>query len=99
MMDNLLNYYFVQVSILMALFYLLYWSLLRRITFFHWNRAYLLLTPLLAMAIPLLPIPTVFSQAVQQTSIYETYVQVVISPTNTPPSLPQTNAPQKAGFP
>lgn len=98
-MDNLLNYYFVQVSILMALFYLLYWSLLRRITFFHWNRAYLLLTPILAMAIPLLPIPTVFSQAVQQTSIYETYVQVVVSPTNTTTPLPQAKVPEEAGFP
>lgn len=74
-MSNIFNYYFVQVSLLMALFYLLYWSLLRRETFFKWNRAYLLATPLLALIIPILPIPAGFTEAVQQTPVYETYVE------------------------
>ncbi|OJJ15314.1 hypothetical protein BKI52_38510 [marine bacterium AO1-C] len=96
-MNTLLNYYFVQVSILMALFYLLYWSLLRRETFFKWNRAYLLVTPLLAICIPLLPIPQVFTQAVQQTTIYDTYVQVVAPPTDA--QVGQKQVAEKADFP
>ncbi|HAS45977.1 MAG TPA: hypothetical protein DCS93_36175 [Microscillaceae bacterium] len=96
-MNTLFNYYFVQVSILMALFYLLYWSLLRRETFFKWNRAYLLVTPLLAFGIPLLPIPQVFTQAVQQTTIYDTYVQVVAPPVDA--QIAQTQVVEKSDFP
>ncbi len=96
-MSTLLNYYFVQVSILMVLFYLLYWSLLRRETFFKWNRAYLLISPLLALGIPLLPIPQFFSQAVQQTAIYDTYVQVVAPPTNA--QIGQKPLSEASGFP
>lgn len=67
--------YFMQVSLLMGLFYLLYWSLLKKETFFLWNRVYLLVTPLLALVIPLLPMPDVFTQAVQQTPMHSNYVE------------------------
>ncbi len=36
----------------LACFYVLYWLLLRHETFFQWNRAYLLITPVLSLALP-----------------------------------------------
>lgn len=45
--------YLAQVSVCMALLYTLYFALLRRTTFFHWNRAYLILILILSCLIPL----------------------------------------------
>lgn len=52
---NLSNYYIVQASFYIGVFYLFYWSLLRKEAHFRWNRAYLLGTLALALLIPLLP--------------------------------------------
>jgi TonB family protein len=48
--------YFLKIAIAWAIFYLLYALLLERTTFFRLNRAYLLLTLLLGMSLPLLRI-------------------------------------------
>ncbi len=48
--------YLIESALCMAAFYGLYHFLLRRETFFQWNRAYLLLAPLLAMLLPMLKI-------------------------------------------
>ena len=49
--------YLLQVSGCMAIFYLFYYLLLRRLTFFTINRHYLLATLVLSFVIPLLTIP------------------------------------------
>ncbi|MBU1822644.1 MAG: M56 family peptidase, partial [Bacteroidetes bacterium] len=51
--------YIAQVSLYWLLLYACYWLLLRRHTFFAWNRAYLLGSLLGAFALPLVPYPEV----------------------------------------
>ncbi len=53
--DAMLSY-FLKIAIAWAIFYLLYALLLERTTFFRLNRAYLLVTLLLGMSLPLLRI-------------------------------------------
>jgi hypothetical protein len=48
--------YLLESAFCAACFYGYYWFALRRETFFQWNRAYLLLTPLLSMLLPALHI-------------------------------------------
>mgnify|MGYP001289238796 CR=1 FL=1 len=48
--------YLLESACCLACLYALYGLLLRRETFFQWNRAYLLLTPVLALAVPALHI-------------------------------------------
>lgn len=54
-MNNYMIYLF-EVSVCIAVFYLLYWTLLRRTTFFVLNRYYLVITMLVSFVIPLLEI-------------------------------------------
>jgi beta-lactamase regulating signal transducer with metallopeptidase domain len=56
MFENWQNY-LIQTNLFLALFYGLYWLLLRHETFFQSNRLYLLLSSWLAILIPLLPSP------------------------------------------
>ncbi|MEI6412117.1 MAG: M56 family metallopeptidase [Bacteroidota bacterium] len=46
--------YLLESAICLSLFYAFYWILLRRETFFQWNRVYLLLTPIASFIIPAL---------------------------------------------
>lgn len=46
--------YLLESAFCLACFYVFYWLALRRETFFQWNRAYLLLAPLLSFGIPAL---------------------------------------------
>lgn len=48
--------YLLKLAICLALGYLFYFLLLRRMTWYTWNRYFLLFFPLVAMAIPLLPL-------------------------------------------
>jgi beta-lactamase regulating signal transducer with metallopeptidase domain len=48
--------YLLKLSFCLALGYLFYFLLLRRMTYYNWNRYFLLLFPLAALVIPLLPI-------------------------------------------
>jgi len=61
-METLL--YLAKVNAYWSLFYACYWLLLRRHTFFHWNRFYLLGTLLIAFALPAIhfaePITTIY---------------------------------------
>ena len=56
MIPSSVTQYLLESSICLALFYALYYFWLRRETFFQFNRAYLLLMPVVALAIPLLRI-------------------------------------------
>ena len=56
MIPSSVTQYLLESSICLALFYALYYFLLRRETFFQFNRAYLLLMPAVSLAIPLLHI-------------------------------------------
>ena len=49
--------YLLKANVVLALFALAYYGLLRRLTFFTLNRAYLLLALLFAAAYPVLPVP------------------------------------------
>ncbi len=51
--------YLLESAFCLACLYALYWLVLRRETFFQWNRAYLLLAPVLAFALPALHISIV----------------------------------------
>jgi beta-lactamase regulating signal transducer with metallopeptidase domain len=53
---QLLFAYLLKLSFCLALGYLFYFLLLRRMTYYNWNRYFLLLFPVIAMIIPLLPI-------------------------------------------
>ncbi|MBV6439647.1 MAG: hypothetical protein EPGJADBJ_01293 [Saprospiraceae bacterium] len=48
--------YILESAFCLACLYAFYWVALRRETFFQWNRAYLLVSPLLALGLPLLKI-------------------------------------------
>lgn len=48
--------YLLESAFGLACLYALYWLFFRRETFFQWNRAYLLLAPLLALTAPALHI-------------------------------------------
>ncbi|MEZ4943167.1 MAG: M56 family metallopeptidase [Saprospiraceae bacterium] len=50
-------HYLLESAFCLACLYALYWFFLRRETFFQWNRAYLLLAPVLAFILPALHIP------------------------------------------
>ena len=54
---NKMQHYLIQIMIFQLLFLLVYELLLKKETFFTYNRAYLLLTPVIAMLLPLLKIP------------------------------------------
>ena len=73
--------YFIKVLIFQTLFLAVYDLLLKRETFFQWNRAYLIFTSLLAYLIPLVKINRVSE------IIPEDYIillpEVVLSPTAT----------------
>ena len=56
MIPSSVTQYLLESSIGLALFYALYYFLLRRETFFQFNRVYLLLMPAVSLAIPLLHI-------------------------------------------
>lgn len=65
MIPSSVTQYLLESSIGLALFYALYYFLLRRETFFQFNRAYLLLMPVVSLTIPLLH----FEQAAAPSSI------------------------------
>lgn len=52
-MKEILNFLF-EGSIILLLLYGNYWLFLRKLTFFEWNRAYILLTMILSISIPLM---------------------------------------------
>jgi beta-lactamase regulating signal transducer with metallopeptidase domain len=53
---QLLIAYLLKLAVCLALGYLFYFLLLRRMTWYTWNRYFLLFFPLLALLIPLLPV-------------------------------------------
>ncbi len=64
--------YFAQVNMFLLLLYGCYWLLLRRHTFFAWNRAYLLGSLLLAFVLPLVPYPD-FAPNIALPSLFAEY--------------------------
>lgn len=82
-METLL--YLAKVNGYWLLFYTCYWLLLRKHTFFHWNRFYLLGTLLIAFALPLIhfaePITTIY---VPETVYQKASVSVAVIANKTP---------------
>jgi hypothetical protein len=58
-----------QSNLALLLFYAVYWVFLRRDTFFRWNRLYLLVALVFALAFPFLPVPTLFQEAVPEDQV------------------------------
>ena len=73
--------YFIKVLIFQTLFLAVYDLLLKRETFFQWNRAYLIFTSLLAYLIPFMKINQVGEIIPQDYIIL--LPEVVLSPTAT----------------
>ena len=69
--------FFLESSFCLFIFYLFYHFFLRKVTFFQVNRAYLLLTPLAALLIPLLHIN------IQRPDINNLAMDVIVYPTVT----------------
>jgi len=64
--------YILQVSVCWGIFFLLYALVLSRTTFFSWNRAYLMLTLIISLALPALewPVPEAPSAVALQAAYY-----------------------------
>jgi beta-lactamase regulating signal transducer with metallopeptidase domain len=58
-----LLYYLLKLSVSIALVYLFYWFLLRRLTFYYWNRWFLLLFGMLSLVFPFININPVLEKA------------------------------------
>lgn len=69
--------YLLQVSACTAVFYLFYFTCLRRLTFFSLNRWYLLVTLIASFGIPLITIPvsSVPQMVIKQPVIYQYYME------------------------
>jgi TonB family protein len=82
-METLL--YLAKVNAYWLLFYACYWLLLRRHTFFHWNRVYLLGTLLIAFVLPAIriaePVTTIH---VPETVYQKATISVAVVAGNTP---------------
>ncbi|MCU0446860.1 MAG: hypothetical protein MUE85_18325 [Microscillaceae bacterium] len=76
-MENWLNF-ILQSNLFFSLFYGFYWLLLRRETFFQWNRRYLLGSLLISLAIPWLPTP----DFVQETKLVQNVRELNPLPSN-----------------
>jgi hypothetical protein len=72
--------YFLQANAFLLFFYALYYLLLRRETFFKWNRSYLLLSVLLSLVIPTLKMPEFVQRNTQHIPIPEPIEQIIVQP-------------------
>lgn len=79
--------YILQSMLFQLIFLLFYEVALKRETFFQWNRAYLLLTTVLALGLPLVQIPVMGSYAAQSFSEVLPAVVLGASETNEASSL------------
>ncbi|WP_121812165.1 M56 family metallopeptidase [Mucilaginibacter kameinonensis] len=88
---NMLTY-LLQVSACTAVFYLLYFACLRRLTFFSLNRWYLLLTLMASFGIPLITIPvsSVPQMMIKQPVIYQYYMGQPLQVQATTPAVTET---------
>jgi len=66
---NSFLFYLVESSVCLAIFYMVYWFLLRRDTFFLINRMYLLFVSILSMMIPLIPFRMIPGEAIYSAAI------------------------------
>lgn len=81
MQNEILNYLW-QASACLVGFYVFYKLVLEKLTFFGWNRAYLLLTACLSLAIPLIELPILESKSqISETTILQSPNQVQTSKT------------------
>ena len=79
------THYILQIVIFQLFFLLTYDVFLKKETFFNWNRAYLLVTPILSMLLPLLKVDT-FKEVVPQQYVIN-LPEVVLG------NVPTTNLP------
>ncbi len=70
--------YFLKVLLFQALFLLIYDLLLKRETFFQWNRVYLLVTPVIAYLIPMIEINQVSKSVPEEFMLV--LPEVIVSP-------------------
>jgi beta-lactamase regulating signal transducer with metallopeptidase domain len=81
--------YLLKLSLSLAAVYLLYMLLLRRLTFYRWNRMYLLAYPLACFLIPLIDIAPLAQQTNSPVNLMVNYI----------PALQQFIVPQNMGKP
>ncbi|WP_276479997.1 M56 family metallopeptidase [Paraflavitalea pollutisoli] len=70
--------YILKLSIALAVVYLFYWVLLRRLTFYNWNRWYLLLYPAACFLIPFINIGDLLQRHGLQDAPMVSYIPVIV---------------------
>jgi len=90
--------YLLESAICLSFFYAFYWFLLRRETFFQWNRVYLLLTPIASFIIPALYI-ALEKKEVPVTNSSIINLPEVVAQTQAAPLIIQHNLEQPAPIP
>ena len=84
--------YLLKLALCLALGYLFYFVLLRRMTWYQWNRYFLLLFPLFAMVIPVLPLALPARVQAMNASFYIYDTPAVSSNAVIAPSSPAATA-------
>lgn len=72
--------YFLQANAFLLFFYALYYLLLRRETFFRWNRHYLLVSIGLSLVIPMFKMPEFLQRNTQNIPIPAPIEQIIVTP-------------------
>ena len=72
--------YFLQANAFLLFFYALYFLLLRRETFFRWNRIYLLVSVGLSLLIPTLKMPEFLQRNTKNIPILTPIEQIIVAP-------------------
>lgn len=88
-METLL--YLGKVNICWILFYVCYWLLFRKNTFFRWNRAYLIVTLLLSFILPLIQFPetneSVPAAVLNSVNVVTNFPVIILKPKITQPTM------------
>lgn len=71
--------YILKLSIALAVVYLFYWVFLRRLTFYNWNRWYLLLYPSVCFLIPFVNIGSLLQRHGLQDAAMVNYIPVIVT--------------------
>lgn len=90
-----MTHYIIQTLVSQLLFLAVYDLLLKKETFFQWNRVYLLITPLLSLLLPLVKITAL--QTVVPQELIVTLPEIILGNMQTPAESPQITA--TASFP
>lgn len=70
--------YLLKLSLALAVVYLFYWVLLRRVTFYNWNRWFLLLYPAACLLIPFVDVGGLLEKHGLQDAVMVSYIPAIV---------------------